>query len=766
MVFSTKTITAALFCSLLAPALSDAQTPILNPQQTKRLADAGKLWGHIKYFHPYLQYKNIPWDSAFAAAVPDIINATDKASYAAALQQWLNILEDPMTRVISAAPAGKAFSKVDPSPTLVTRDSILYVTVRNLKDLDNGMQAIETLQKIPKQLSQVQYLVFDLRPIQPYAWVDLGALLDYGNTEHEFSNGTLYKPSSRSIAHDGFVPERGGSSGVYSSYFKVNQMKSFTGTQKHPVPIAILVNENMVLPTFAITLQDAGKALIVSEGPLNMNNASLASQYTISDGITISIRTGELVRENRKTTVTLDAILDKQSDLQVNLDKTVALLKSGIPAPTAYREVLPINNLPKQAGYANDKLYPTLGNRVLAAAKIYSVINYFFVNKKLMDSNWDTVYQQYLPRFAAAKDSMEYAMTIAGMYAHIQDGHGSISAPVSAFSKFVGQGASASVFGRVIENKFVITSLIVDSAAKKEGLAVGDVVLSMNGKDMLQLIDERRPYQSASNYVTQTRYITDFILCGDDNSQALLRVMDKNNKVKEVAIKRKLAYENPFWDKKRKENEGPIFKLLNSEIGYVDMQRLENSMIDSMLNTFKNTKGFVMDMRGYPKGTAWTLAPRLSTKDILDGALFTRLQPAAPDISADGNEISAITTTVTFMQKLPSTTDWRYTGKTVMLMNETTQSLAEHSGLFFKAANGTTFIGSQTAGANGDITNFNIPGFTNLTFSGQNVSFPNGQTMQRKGLVPDIRVKPTIQGIRAGKDEVLERAVFFLKTGK
>ncbi len=60
--------------------------------------------------------------------------------------------------------------------------------------------------------------------------------------------------------------------------------------------------------------------------------------------------------------------------------------------------------------------------------------------------------------------------------------------------------------------------------------------------------------------------------------------------------------------------KGPIFKLLSSEIGYVDMQRLENSMIDSMLNTFKNTKGFVMDMRGYPKGTAWTRPHDLALK--------------------------------------------------------------------------------------------------------------------------------------------------------
>jgi hypothetical protein len=38
--------------------------------------------------------------------------------------------------------------------------------------------------------------------------------------------------------------------------------------------------------------------------------------------------------------------------------------------------------------------------------------------------------------------------------------------------------------------------------------------------------------------------------------------------------------------------------------------------------------------------------------------------------------------------------------------------------------------------------------------------------MQRKGLIPDITVRPTIKGIRAGKDEVLERAILFLNTGK
>ena len=766
MTIFTRLMIAGVFCSLLAPVCSDAQTPALTPQQKKRLADAGKLWGYVKYFHPYLQYKNINWDSAFAAAVPRIIDAPDKAGYTAALQQWLDVLQDPMTTVIPGGPTDVQYSKENPSPTLVTKDSILYVTIRNLKDLDNWPQAIAILQEIPRQLSQVRYLVFDLRPTQPYAWGDLGALLEYGNVEAGLCNGTFYKPSARTVTHDGFVPERGNSSGGYTTFFRTNQVSTLTGTQKNPVPIAFLLNENMPLPVIALTLQDAGKALIVSEGRLNLANANLGVRYNITDDITISLRTGEVVRKNGKVAITPDAVLEKHQDLQVNLDKTVTLLKAGIPAPTSSHEILPLESLPKPAGYPHDKRYPSLGNRVLAAAKIYSVINTFFVNKKLMDESWDKVYEQYLPKFVAAKDSMEYAQTIAAMYAHIQDGHGFISSQVNTSKKFIGQGISPAVFGKVIENRFVITSLIVDSVAKREGLAIGDIILSIDGKDVLKLIDEQRPYQPASNYVTQTHYISDYVLCGDDNSTAVLTVMDKNNKLKKVTITRKSAYNKPFWSKKRTENTGPVFKLLSPEIGYVDMERLENNMIDSMLTTFKNTKGFIMDMRGYPQGTAWSLAPRLNNKPVLEGALFTRLQPGAPDISANGNEISAMTTTVSFMQKMPTSTDWRYTGKTIMLMNETTQSQAEHSGLFFKAANGTTFIGSQTAGANGDVTNFNIPGFTNLTFSGQNVSYPNGQTMQRRGLVPDIIVKPTIKGIRAGKDEVLERAVVFLKTGK
>jgi len=97
-----------------------------------------------------------------------------------------------------------------------------------------------------------------------------------------------------------------------------------------------------------------------------------------------------------------------------------------------------------------------------------------------------------------------------------------------------------------------------------------------------------------------------------------------------------------------------------------------------------------------------------------------------------------------------------------MLVDERTISQAVHTGLFFEAANDTKFIGSATEGANGDVTNLSVPGGIYLGFSGQGVWHADGRQLQRVGLQPAVEVQPTLAGIRAGKDEVLDRAIEYL----
>ena len=43
--------------------------------------------------------------------------------------------------------------------------------------------------------------------------------------------------------------------------------------------------------------------------------------------------------------------------------------------------------------------------------------------------------------------------------------------------------------------------------------------------------------------------------------------------------------------------------------------------------------------------------------------------------------------------------------------------------------------------------------------SGIGVFYPDKRPTQRVGIVPDIEVKPTIAGIRAGRDELLDAAI-------
>ena len=105
---------------------------------------------------------------------------------------------------------------------------------------------------------------------------------------------------------------------------------------------------------------------------------------------------------------------------------------------------------------------------------------------------------------------------------------------------------------------------------------------------------------------------------------------------------------------------------------------------------------------------------------------------------------------------------WRYKGSTVLLIDERAISQAEHTGLFLKAASDITFVGGGTTGANGDVTEFILPGGITVRLTGQNVRFPDGRQLQRIGLVPDIEVRPTVRGFRAGRDEVLEKAIAYL----
>jgi C-terminal processing protease CtpA/Prc len=68
-------------------------------------------------------------------------------------------------------------------------------------------------------------------------------------------------------------------------------------------------------------------------------------------------------------------------------------------------------------------------------------------------------------------------------------------------------------------------------------------------------------------------------------------------------------------------------------------------------------------------------------------------------------------------------------------------------------------VGSTTAAADGNVSQIPLPGGLSSMMSGIGVFYPDKKPTQRIGIIPDIEAKPTIRGIRSGRDEVLEVAL-------
>src|SRR5260370_32784031 len=77
----------------------------------------------------------------------------------------------------------------------------------------------------------------------------------------------------------------------------------------------------------------------------------------------------------------------------------------------------------------------------------------------------------------------------------------------------------------------------------------------------------------------------------------------------------------------------------------------------------------------------------------------------------------------------------------------------------FRAAPGAIVIGSTTAGADGNTSTVPLPGGLSSLISGLGVFYPDNRPTQRVGIIPDIALSPTVLGIQAGRDELVDEAI-------
>lgn len=600
-----------LICSSVMVA--SAQQPSDESARIDRLVGLAKLWAAVKYFHPYLAYRDsIDWDSALINVIPKVDGARTPEEYSAAIEQMLTELDDPATHVLTAPSEAAGVDSSPPAERQPTfrknEEGILIVTMTNYSAFQDFVGTREKLGALKKQLPTATAFVFDLRPRQIPSDSEQG-MAAYGISESGLP-GTLTTvaldlPGERRRMHIGYPPQQGTTSGDYSSGFYLQGRQSIKpDAGAKDLPVVFLIGPHADLPDVALGLQAAGRGAVVVEGIFNEEVAVRTQNVALPGGVRAQIRLGEMVYEDGTVGFAPNLTVPASSvkgDQNPAFQAAMQLAKAGKFTPP------PRTKLPERAAAPldrtySDMAYPPAEYRLLAAFRIWAVINYFFPYKEYMGEDWDAVLRQFIPRMGAAKDTLDYNLTVAEMVSHIHDSHGGVASPV--LRKYFGD-ASAPIRVRIIEGIPVITGFTNAEAARDAGLEIGDVIVKVDGEDAMPRIEERLKYMAHSTPQSGMFYATERALeRGPKDSTATLTVRDLHDQLREIKLARKAEY----MPKTQGDRSGDVLRMLPGNIGYADLDRLTVPQVDEMFEKFKDCPAIIFDNRGYPNATAWQIA--------------------------------------------------------------------------------------------------------------------------------------------------------------
>jgi hypothetical protein len=388
--------------------------------------------------------------------------------------------------------------------------------------------------------------------------------------------------------------------------------------------------------------------------------------------------------------------------------------------------------------------YPDVGFRLLSLFRYWNIIQYFFPNRKLMDQDWNSILVNYLPKFIDAKTALDYKLSTLSLVAQIQDSHANIYGYDSVLENYKGKYI-VPIEIKFVENQAVVVKDYYATPNSKPTLQKGDIIKSIGEKSVTNIIKDKLPYTPASNYPTKLRTIERELFRTNDT---ILLVSYNRNRVTQKTLINTLGYGKIFNGNKT----DTCFKYLSPDITYLSPGTFKNSYMNNLVPLISKSKGLVIDMRCYPSDfMVFTMGNYLNSNP----KYFAKI--SEPSIQYPGLFTNK-------KQVMIGNSNWssnneHYKGKVIIIVNETTQSQAEYTTMAFRASNNAIVIGSTTAGADGNFSLFSLPGGITTGISGLGVYYPDGRETQRVGIIPDKIVKPTIKGIKEGRDELLEEAI-------
>ena len=365
----------------------------------------------------------------------------------------------------------------------------------------------------------------------------------------------------------------------------------------------------------------------------------------------------------------------------------------------------------------------------------WNVFRHFYPYWAEAGVDWDA---RLRPRLEGASDAASreaHHESLQRLVADARDGHGSVTdtrrAPAARALLPVQIG--------VIGNQLVITASAVPEAP------VGGVISMINGASTSTRLSTLTDLASGTTQWKERRAIREIASCPKDAAVRL--AIDAGSGPREVELRCDAA--RAFAEQRPE----PIVELSPGE-WYVDLSRANAAQLTPALPALATASGVVFDLRGYPTDAGIALLPHLVDAPENDRWMHVA-RIVGPFGQFDGWE--------SFGWNLKPATP-RISGKVVFMTDGRAISYAESVMGYIADRKLGTIVGTTTAGTNGNVATFPVPGGFTIAFTGMRVTGHDGKTpFHLVGVKPDISMAPTIAGLRAGRDEVLERAVAVIR---
>jgi C-terminal processing protease CtpA/Prc len=365
---------------------------------------------------------------------------------------------------------------------------------------------------------------------------------------------------------------------------------------------------------------------------------------------------------------------------------------------------------------------------------VWNVLEHFWPYWDLVSIDWKVELDTALRDALDDRSAAEHLVTLRRLIAKAPDGHGDVTCPGAtdlAFPPFAVD---------FIENRIVVT------ASESKAIEQGDVILSIDGLPAAQLLAEQAALFSGSSQWRLGRGLKQ--LGRGPLGSSYVTMLHRGGADLRVDVTRidHVVSEVPSLTS--------IERLVDG-VYYVDLRRATRADIDAVVGRLAGAPGVVFDLRGYPNGnhqilshlltrpddvTTWAAAPRVTRPD-------RAATPSSWD--AEGWTLPALTPhiggRVAFL-----------TSRSSISYAESIMGLVEHYRL-------GEIVGATTAGTNGDIAQIAAPTGCTIIFTGRRVTRLDGSRFHLLGVQPTIPVSPTIAGVLAGRDEVLERALAYVR---